>query len=447
MAGFSVPQFQFIYQGAPASGGSLYVYQTGTTTPVTCYSDGALTTPIANPITLDSNGQAKFYTTGAVSLRLDGYTSGGTLIQSIDPVYPVGVTAAALPDNSVTDDMLAQANGYTLLGNNAGTLGNKGDISLTAAMSMLAVGITPPQGRLSLNGLAVMTGDVTAATAVYYNPYTGYSVPVYNGTIFQTLLINAGISMALDSTNTDTGYQQSEKLFDLFIYNSGNSPVLATGPAWSSSATRGTGAGTTELQQLNGIWVNKNLITLRTGAATGDTIAVAANQATYVGTMYATADGQTGMSCQPAAASGGTNNILGLWNAYNRVGISAVCVDSASSWTYATNFYRNADNSASNRISWVDGLQLSAVHARYGDFTTGNTGSIPAISIGLNSTAASGSVGGGPQSVDNAYASSFLEAYPQLGLNYVQAVESSLGGESVTFYGNPYHVLSLQIEM
>lgn len=90
MSGFSVPAFNFIYQGLPAASGTLNVYQTGTTTPVIIYSDGALTTPLSNPLTLDGNGQAKFYVTGAVNLRLDAYTQSGTLIQSIDPVYPVG---------------------------------------------------------------------------------------------------------------------------------------------------------------------------------------------------------------------------------------------------------------------------------------------------------------------------------------------------------------------
>lgn len=95
MSGFTVPAFDFFYLGLPASGGSLNVYQTNTTTPVTIYSDGGLTTPISNPLTLDANGQAKFYYTGTVNLRLDAYTASGTLIQSIDPVYPTGAASGA----------------------------------------------------------------------------------------------------------------------------------------------------------------------------------------------------------------------------------------------------------------------------------------------------------------------------------------------------------------
>lgn len=89
MAGFSVPVFGWLYQGAPASGGSVYVYQTGTTTPVTIYADGALMTPLSNPLPLDANGECKFYVGSAVNIRMDGYTADGIFIESIDPIYIV----------------------------------------------------------------------------------------------------------------------------------------------------------------------------------------------------------------------------------------------------------------------------------------------------------------------------------------------------------------------
>lgn len=94
MSGFSVPQYTAFYQAANAAGGSINVYQTGTTTLVTCYADGGLVTPITNPITLDSNGQAKFYVAGSTNLRIDSYTASGVFIETVDPVYPVsGVTS------------------------------------------------------------------------------------------------------------------------------------------------------------------------------------------------------------------------------------------------------------------------------------------------------------------------------------------------------------------
>lgn len=98
MSGFTVPVFTWLYQGVVAAGGSVAVYRTGTTTLVTIYSDGALTMPISNPITLDVNGQCSFYVDGTVNLRMDGYTLpalAGALIRSIDPVYPTGAASAS----------------------------------------------------------------------------------------------------------------------------------------------------------------------------------------------------------------------------------------------------------------------------------------------------------------------------------------------------------------
>lgn len=137
MAGFSVPVFEWIYQGLPASSGQVFIYQTGTTTPVTIYADGGLVTPLSNPLTLDANGQCKFYVSGAVNLRLDGYTATGTLIQSIDPVYPVGATNTLPPNNSITNAILAQANGLTFKGNPTAILANEQDMTIQQVTNIL----------------------------------------------------------------------------------------------------------------------------------------------------------------------------------------------------------------------------------------------------------------------------------------------------------------------
>lgn len=89
MAGFSVPLERVFYQGVPAANAQVTVYQTGTTTKVTIYTDGSLSTPASNPISCDSNGEAVFYVATTVALRLYLTTSGGTLIRDIDPVFPV----------------------------------------------------------------------------------------------------------------------------------------------------------------------------------------------------------------------------------------------------------------------------------------------------------------------------------------------------------------------
>lgn len=94
MSGFAPSKFQFLTTaGAPNAGGTINVYQTGTTTPVTIYTDGGLTTPASNPLTLDANGEAKFYVSGTTNLRIDSYTAAAGFIETIDPVFPVGASS------------------------------------------------------------------------------------------------------------------------------------------------------------------------------------------------------------------------------------------------------------------------------------------------------------------------------------------------------------------
>ena len=81
------PKFKaFGTTGTPLSGGKLYTYSAGTTTEKTAYSDAALSTPHANPIVLDSLGEANVYlSTGAYKLVLK--TSTGSTLWTLDNVY------------------------------------------------------------------------------------------------------------------------------------------------------------------------------------------------------------------------------------------------------------------------------------------------------------------------------------------------------------------------
>lgn len=99
MAGYAIPLSRWFKDGAVSAGAKVYVYQTGTTTPVDVYSDPEVTTPLSNPIVCDSNGEALFYVSTDYTLRVYVTTSGGTLIRDIPEVYPVpvltGLTASA----------------------------------------------------------------------------------------------------------------------------------------------------------------------------------------------------------------------------------------------------------------------------------------------------------------------------------------------------------------
>lgn len=83
----------------------MYVYATGGTTPILIYNDYALTSPASNPLTLDANGEATFYMSGAQLVRIDGYSQSGALIRSIDPVLPLpslaGFTGTGIDLNKI----------------------------------------------------------------------------------------------------------------------------------------------------------------------------------------------------------------------------------------------------------------------------------------------------------------------------------------------------------
>jgi hypothetical protein len=299
-----------------------------------------------------------------------------------------------------------------------------------------------PQGRLTLtSGTPVLSSDVAAATTVYYTPYRGNAAPVpVSAGVFKSMAFTE-LSLALDGITSDSGYQASGSLYDIFLYNNSGTLVFGTGPAWSSATSRGTGAGTTQIQMVGGLWVNANSLTLRLGTGSANTVSVAAQMALYLGTMYATANGQTTVQLHPAAAGGGSSPVLGLWNAYNRAPAQVWCNDSNGSWTYNVNAtWRNADNSANFRVTWVDGLKQSPVLLNY--YVTVQTGAsggdAAQTGVGLDGSNptkwASTKIG---NTVGYLAQAAIITNPPLLGLHYGQAMEyAAISVGPVTFYGN-----------
>jgi hypothetical protein len=240
-----------------------------------------------------------------------------------------------------------------------------------------------------------------------------------------------------------------------FVATSGSQSGAHTGK--NHTTARGTGAGTTELERKNGLWTNKNSITLTNGAGAG-TAGVAANTATYVGSFYCTANGQTGLALRPAAASGGSNTIMGLYNAYNRHLLQARSMDSTATWTYNSTpaVWRAANANVANRVWFLDGLQESPVGGFYKcDFFTA---AVVAATIGINldSTNGTPAVCCAGQTNNNSNISGPIMVQdhwlPVLGFHYLQASENALGGAgaNATFAANSTvqrQALIIQIEV
>ncbi len=87
------------------------------------------------------------------------------------------------------------------------------------------------EGRLTLtSGTPVTTSDVTAATTLYFTPYTGNRIGLNNGSAWQVHTFTE-LSIAIPAT-TDTNY-------DVFVYDNSGTPTLEL-LAWSDATTRAT---------------------------------------------------------------------------------------------------------------------------------------------------------------------------------------------------------------
>jgi hypothetical protein len=309
--------------------------------------------------------------------------------------------------------------------------------------------LVPSQGRLTLTaGVPILGSDVLTATSIYCSPLTGKYLPIYNGTSFVPYNFltsdtdTTGLSLALDSSSGHTNYHQSAKNYDIFVAYVSGVVYFGTGPKWDDGASsgsdtaRGTGAASTELQSFRGIYTNKNSMTLRYGSASGNTVTVPANQGTYLGSVRMSANGQTEMSLKPTAASGGTNNKIYLWNAYNMVPFEVMCRDSGT-WNYKTFTWRAANSSSSNRISFLSGLGGLATSTRYAvTAQPAGTSADCYIGVNLNSTTA------GPNQIKRynpagvsgiAIPIAAEDAFIALGHNYVQAMEIGNGTDGMGF--------------
>src|SRR5882762_7129601 len=92
---------QFDSQGRPLSGGKLYFFVTGTSTPQNAYQDTALTIAHPNPLTLDSSGRiAAFYLAdGTIKIRLADIN--GLTVIAYDGLLVIGPSSGAGASPSV----------------------------------------------------------------------------------------------------------------------------------------------------------------------------------------------------------------------------------------------------------------------------------------------------------------------------------------------------------
>lgn len=204
------------------------------------------------------------------------------------------------------------------------------------------------EGYLTLeSGITVITGDQTGKTQVFYTPDQGDLIAIYNATLFVNQIFTE-LTLTLDATS-----HLADTIYDVFVINDSGTLRLVTGPAWATSTVgagdRGTGAATTELARLSGVYTNAVAMTAIDGTTP---YAVAINEGTYVGSILIdTTAGQ--VTC---TTSFGQLRRWGVWNAYNRKTISMRAGDSTANWVYNVNAYRASNGDADNSMIIFTGL-------------------------------------------------------------------------------------------
>jgi len=267
-----------------------------------------------------------------------------------------------------------------------------------------------------------MTSTQSAKTTIYYSPYLGSDIPIYDGTNMVPTVFSE-LSIATTDTAHNPATIGANKINDWFVWNDGGTLRLSHGPDWTSDTARSTG---TALTMVNGILLNSNAITNGPAASRG----------TYVGTTRSNGSAQLDFIFGSIAAGGGYS-WLGVWNTYNRRPAMMLTQDTGG-WAYTTATWRAANNSGNNRISFVQGLVEDGVEGSYSALALSTSSGVQlGISIGLDATNA---IGAGASSYTTFFASTsnnqisgvaHYHGYPGLGFHYLQAIE--YGGTSGLF--------------
>lgn len=260
---------------------------------------------------------------------------------------------------------------------------------LTSSMSHVC------QGRLTLtSGTPVTTSDVTAAETIYFTPFRGNSVALYNGANW----------VVRPFTELSADIPDATQMNDVFVYDNAGTLTLDV-VAWTNDTTRATALTTQD-----GVYV-------KTGA-TGRR---------YLGSFYSTTAGNGQVQDAIAARY--------LWNYYHRVRRNMRAVDATASWTYNSAVVRQANANTANQLNFVIGVAEDSISAEARAQVSDNSGNSGEdnIGIGVNSTTVNSAqiVSGGdfPNNTTAAgmhsYSVAKYSGTPAVGKNFLAWLESS----------------------
>jgi len=293
-----------------------------------------------------------------------------------------------------------------------------------------------PQGRLTLQtATPVMTTTQSAKTTLFYSPYCGNQVPIYNGTSWAATSFNELSVLTTDTTNSPAQIGVL-KVNDWFVWLKNGVLTLSHGPDWTSDVTRSAG---TAITRRNGIFTND--LDIVNGPAGFANATATRSNGTYVGTTRSNASSQLDFIFASQAAGGGLG-FIGVWNAYNRTNINMFVQDTLASFAYSgpTGYFLN---SPAWRVSFVSGLQEDSWDAQIDAWVTQSATGYGTAGIGYDTQTANSGFAITPQQPSQTVVTYGKFGTMSLGFHFVQATMTSSGG-AVTFYGNVSSMLSFR---
>jgi hypothetical protein len=199
--------------------------------------------------------------------------------------------------------------------------------------------------RLTLTtATPVTTGEIAGAATLYWTPFMGNKVALYDGTNWN-IRTSAELSLAVAGL-------AASKPHDIFIYDNAGTPTIES-LVWTNDTTRAT-ALTTQ----NGVLVKSGATSRR-----------------YVGTVYT--------NSSPAFYDTTANRWV--WNYYNRV-TRQMLVLGGTGYAYTTATIRQAGGAAANQLDFLIGYGEDAVSAQVVAGFSNVSNANVVVGIGLDST-------------------------------------------------------------
>jgi len=268
------------------------------------------------------------------------------------------------------------------------------------------------QGRLTAtSGTPVTTGDVAGATAIYFTPYGGNRIALYDGTASWHIRTFSEITISLVGLTASRPY-------DIFAYDNAGTVTIET-LAWTNATTRATA-----LTLQNGVYVKSGATTRR-----------------YLGTVYINASG---------GQTDDTYTKRYIWNYYNRVVRGLRRLEDANSWTYTTAAWRQANASSANQVDVVIGVNETIVDLRLlvlSSNTNVITNNFAGIGLDSTSAIATGSLAArNDNAVANAVSAygAHLTTAPGVGYHFFAWLEYSEAVGTTTWRGDDGAPLTTQ---